>query len=222
MTTATHYARAIDRYSAHLDALDIDRDELMLELLYRADAAACGRGWKGTKGSCVRKNASELDTGKASLKNLSKGGAVDKGRKERRARIAQLKAKMAGKAAPAESAPRAKKLTALPGGKASAAKPKPGSLEADKRSIRKSSMKLATAMAETDASMGKLKARAAKLKGITDKAKKAAPTATESAIGKLKTAMASSDKSLAKMKARGARNLAKAEATETAKKAAKK
>jgi hypothetical protein len=94
----------------------------MLELLYRADAAACGRGWKGTKGSCVRKSASELDAGKASLKNLSKGGAVDKGRKERRARIAQLKAKMAGKTAPVESKPKTKKLTALPGGKASVTK----------------------------------------------------------------------------------------------------
>lgn len=112
MITATHYTRAIDRYAPHLDALGINRDELMLELLYRADAAACGRGWKGTKGSCVRKNASELDAGKASLKNLSKGGAVDKGRKERRARIAQLKAKMTGKAKPVEPAPKAKKLTA--------------------------------------------------------------------------------------------------------------
>ena len=112
MITATHYARAIDRFGPRLDAMGIDRDELMLELLYRADAAACGRGWKGTKGSCVRKSASEFDAGKASLKNLSKGGAVDKGRKERRARIAQLKAKMADKAAaPAKAKTTAKTLS---------------------------------------------------------------------------------------------------------------
>jgi len=118
MITATHYARAIDRYAPHLDALGIDRDELMLELLYRSDAGSCGRGWKGTKGACVRKSASQLTAASASLGNLAKGGVVDKGRKERRARIAQLKAKMAGKAAaPTEPAPKIKKLPTLPASK---------------------------------------------------------------------------------------------------------
>lgn len=111
-----------------------------LKKKYRFDAAACGRGWKGTKGSCVRKKASELDAGKASLKNLSKGGAVDKGRTARRARIAQLRAKKAGK----------------------------------------------TAMVETDASIGKLKARAAKLKKTTSKAKKTAPVEAKPATNRRK------------------------------------
>lgn len=66
-------------------------------LIYRHfDARPCGRGWKGTKGSCVRKKASDLEAGKASLKNVAKGGLLDKDRKKRQARIAFLKAKLAG------------------------------------------------------------------------------------------------------------------------------
>jgi hypothetical protein len=74
-------------------------------LIYRHfDASACGRGWKGTKGSCVRKKASDLEAGKASLKNVAKGGLVDKDRKNRQARIAFLKAKLAGDAGAMKSA----------------------------------------------------------------------------------------------------------------------
>ena len=74
MTTATHYARAINRYAPHLDALGIDRDELMLELLYRSDGKGdgtpCGGGWISKRKKCSKKGAQKLA---ASLKAGDKG-----------------------------------------------------------------------------------------------------------------------------------------------------
>lgn len=74
----------------------------------RADAVSCGRGWEGTKGGCVRSGSSATTKGRASLKNIAKGGAVDATRRQRQERIAFLRAKLAGKqsamaAAPAEA-----------------------------------------------------------------------------------------------------------------------
>lgn len=77
--------------------------------LPRTDASACGKGWKGTKGACVRAKASDVDAGKASLKNISKGGAVDADRKARQERIAFLKAKKAGDKATQSAAPESAK-----------------------------------------------------------------------------------------------------------------
>jgi hypothetical protein len=82
----------------------------MLELLYRSDAGSCGRGWKGTKGACVRAKASQLTAAKASLGNIARGGAVDKNRKGRQSRIAELKNKRANQPVKATTtAPKAKK-----------------------------------------------------------------------------------------------------------------
>ena len=128
MTTAIHYARAIDRHSAHLDALNIDQGELMLELLYRADSKGdgvpCGSGWISKRKKCSQKGAEQL---KAALKAGDKGAL---------ARVASTRKKVAdrNKLKREVAADRGKKAMDVKGSKKA---DKPARLEVLQNSLKK-------------------------------------------------------------------------------------
>jgi len=115
MTTATHYARAINRYAPHLDALGIDRDELLLELLYRSDGKGdgtpCGGGWISKRKKCSKKGAQKLA---ASLKAGDKGAIarVQAGKKKARDR------QSLGRAVIADKGKKARDIPGIPKGRA--------------------------------------------------------------------------------------------------------
>ena len=83
------YAEAIDHYSAHLDSAGVDRDRLLLELIYRMDGKGdgkpCGGGWISKRKKCSKKSLKRLT---ADLKAGDKGAIarVRSGKKKAAAR----------------------------------------------------------------------------------------------------------------------------------------
>ena len=113
MPTISLYADAIAHYSVRLDTAGVDRDRLLLELIYRQDGKGdgkpCGDGWISKRKKCSKKSLKRLT---AALKAGDKGAIA-------RVRSGKKKASDRAKLKRAVEADRGKKVRDI--------KPKPES-----------------------------------------------------------------------------------------------